>query len=433
MRILAFFYDSRSPVPMALAGTPRGRKPPKPEKAHKVSVMAVAEGDPQDTDQQPGRLMPDHYVLKNQFRILGQVGAGSFGQIYRARVLSNDKDLEVAVKAVVRQQRATEAKRAVLEQKILRDLSGMPNFPKLYSSGKETIGQRTFNYMVMDLLGPNLAELRKRRPEQRLEAVTVYRIGLQGLKAMEVFHKKGYVHRDIKPHNMCIGQRGEKQRIIYLLDFGLAREIRDAKGKLITRRNGIGFRGTVRYASLNAHRRYDQCAVDDLVAFYYTLCELADGRLPWSHLVDDMQVFNMKDQKKQRVSKRMPIQFQKMYDILDFELDVHCPDYPQLATLLESLLAREPKNDPHLPFEWEPDLNSVGDGDPLGVRRSHEHIPRTAISTQKIGTRHDEEEAPDPAQRQETPLKTGIPDRLLSTTLMKVGNVKKTTLALIPP
>lgn len=46
-------------------------------------------------------------------------------------------------------------------------------------------------------------------------------IGLQAIDRLEAFHKIGYIHRDVKPDNFSIGL-GEKNKIIYLFDFGLA-------------------------------------------------------------------------------------------------------------------------------------------------------------------------------------------------------------------
>ena len=43
-------------------------------------------------------------------------------------------------------------------------------------------------------------------------------------------------------------------RKIYMLDFGLARQYTNANGEVRPARAAAGFRGTVRYASINAHK-----------------------------------------------------------------------------------------------------------------------------------------------------------------------------------
>lgn len=55
------------------------------------------------------------------------------------------------------------------------------------------------NYMVMQMLGKNLAEIRKSRPQQKFSLTTTALLGRQILNAIHDLHLKGYLHRDIKP------------------------------------------------------------------------------------------------------------------------------------------------------------------------------------------------------------------------------------------
>lgn len=51
-----------------------------------------------------------------------------------------------------------------------------------------------------------------------------------------------------------MGRTGGACRTVFMLDFGLARQYVNAKGDIRTPRTAAGFRGTVRYASLTAHK-----------------------------------------------------------------------------------------------------------------------------------------------------------------------------------
>jgi serine/threonine protein kinase len=53
--------------------------------------------------------------------------------------------------------------------------------------------------MVMELLGENISELRRRQPNEQFSMLTTLKLGMQMLVAIEAVHDLGYLHRDIKP------------------------------------------------------------------------------------------------------------------------------------------------------------------------------------------------------------------------------------------
>lgn len=74
------------------------------------------------------------------------------------------------------------------------------------------------------------------------------------LNAIENVHNKGYIHRDIKPSNFLVG-RGKAKSKVYIADFGLSKLHLEKDGSPIEQRQNADFRGTVAYASLNAHNK----------------------------------------------------------------------------------------------------------------------------------------------------------------------------------
>lgn len=61
-----------------------------------------------------------------------------------------------------------------------------------------------FNYVVMQLQGKNLAELRRAQPRGAFSLSTTLRLGIQILKSIESIHEVGFLHRDIKPVSLFI-------------------------------------------------------------------------------------------------------------------------------------------------------------------------------------------------------------------------------------
>lgn len=74
------------------------------------------------------------------------------------------------------------------------------------------------------------------------------------LDAIESVHDRGYIHRDVKPSNFVMGEeKGQSQ--VYIVDFGLGKLHLKKDGSAIEERAGVDFRGTIVYASLNAHNK----------------------------------------------------------------------------------------------------------------------------------------------------------------------------------
>lgn len=74
------------------------------------------------------------------------------------------------------------------------------------------------------------------------------------LYAIEKVHDMGYIHRDIKPSNFVMGKDKCKNQV-YIVDFGLCKLHLNNRGVPLEQRRNADFRGTVAYASLNAHNK----------------------------------------------------------------------------------------------------------------------------------------------------------------------------------
>ena len=123
----------------------------------------------------------------------------------------------------------------------------IPIIPRVY----EFVETEKFNYIVMELLGKNIANLKKSMGNY-FSNTFAYNILLQMLTCIELIHLKGYIHRDIKPSNFVICKDEKK---VFLVDFGLAKLHLNKKGEPFAERKNAEFRGTIAFASMNAHNR----------------------------------------------------------------------------------------------------------------------------------------------------------------------------------
>lgn len=93
-------------------------------------------------------------------------------------------------------------------------------FPRLYSYCSD----QNYYYLVMQLLGVNLKELKESFKECKFSIQTVIIIALQLMNRLNSIHSQGYIHRDLKPANVVIGNESNEAHFIYLIDFGLAKK-----------------------------------------------------------------------------------------------------------------------------------------------------------------------------------------------------------------
>ena len=176
-------------------------------------------------------------------------------------------DLQTREHVALKVESVKQAKQVLrMEVTVLRRLQGKDHVCK-YIGGGST---EEFNYLVMTLQGKNLAELRRGQSKQCFSLSTTLRLGEQILVAIQNIHDIGFLHRDIKPSNFSIGRLPHEMRKVYMLDFGLARKYTNGQGKLRIARPQAGFRGTIRYASVNAHKnKVNQYRFDYFSSFLF--------------------------------------------------------------------------------------------------------------------------------------------------------------------
>ena len=145
------------------------------------------------------------------YEILGALGAGGMGEVYRARDSRLSRD--VAIKVLPAQYTGDPEWRRRLEREAqaISSLSH-PNICSLFDIGHH----EGTDFLVMEYLEGETLAKRLARGAMPLEQVIRY--GSEIAAALAAAHRKGIVHRDLKPGNVMLTRTGAR-----LLDFGLAK------------------------------------------------------------------------------------------------------------------------------------------------------------------------------------------------------------------
>ncbi|NP_001258159.1 tau-tubulin kinase 1 [Rattus norvegicus] len=289
-------------------------------------------------------ILPANYVVKDRWKVLKKIGGGGFGEIYEAMDLLTRENVALKVESAQQPKQVLK-----MEVAVLKKLQGKDHVCRFIGCGRN----EKFNYVVMQLQGRNLADLRRSQPRGTFTLSTTLRLGKQILESIEAIHSVGFLHRDIKPSNFAMGRLPSTYRKCYMLDFGLARQYTNTTGDVRPPRNVAGFRGTVRYASVNAHKNREMGRHDDLWSLFYMLVEFAVGQLPWRKIKDKEQVGMIKEKYEHRMLlKHMPSEFHLFLDHIA-SLDYFTkPDYQLIMSVFENSM-KERGIAENEAFDWE--------------------------------------------------------------------------------
>jgi serine/threonine-protein kinase len=159
-------------------------------------------------------------ALGDDYELLGLLGTGGFGRVYRVRDLSLEREVALKVLHPSLTQDPEVVERFRREAQLAAGLNH-PNIVNIY----DIAGRSGLLWYTMELIGgPSLAQLVER--DGPLPVDRVLRLLREALSALAHAHGSGLVHRDIKPENMLIAPDGSLQ----ITDFGLALALRGKFG-----------------------------------------------------------------------------------------------------------------------------------------------------------------------------------------------------------
>ena len=224
----------------------------------------------------PGRLAQGCELL-GRFAVEELVGVGGMGAVYRGSRLQNHSAVAIKVLWHDLAREPSEIKRFTREARAAGMLSH-PHIVKVVDFGSDTQSHALF--IVMEYLtGQKLSDAivaKSVLPPLR----TVY-IGAQTCKALAETHRKGIVHRDIKPDNIFLQNVGGKRDFVKLVDFGLSIFTSTAEGEARITRPGFVV-GSPEYIAPEQAVGDTVGPAADLYSLGVVLYECLSGRPPFT-------------------------------------------------------------------------------------------------------------------------------------------------------
>lgn len=298
----------------------------------------------------------------DDFEIHGVLGRGGMGVVYEA----TQKSLDRIVALKVMRLDLTDSKTIERFQREAETAAGLhhTNIVPVFATGRE--GNNSW-YVMQRIEGESLAHqiktaYRSEDPHP-IPIEKIINVGIQAAEALDYAHKRDVIHRDVKPANLIV----DKQGVVWLTDFGLARRIVDVgtttTGALL---------GTPRYMSPEQAGATctDVTHHTDIYSLGATLYELATGSPPFS---GDEPLAVMA-----KIRNEEPTSIQTLRHDASRDLDI----------VLAKAMAKQPTHRYPSASAFADDLRAVGEGRPIRARtmswiersirwtRRHDHLVR---------------------------------------------------------
>ncbi|HXY38114.1 MAG TPA: serine/threonine-protein kinase, partial [Vicinamibacteria bacterium] len=186
----------------------------------------------------------------------------------------------VALKMLARGAGDAEAEARLLREARVASVLTHPNVAVVYEIGEAELDGRATHYIAMEhVRGRTLAELLR---EGKMSAAALLPIARQVAEALADAHEHGIVHRDVKPGNVMVGERGA----VKVLDFGLARfapPVTDESATWSGEHGGVdsALAGTLAYMSPEQLRGAPLDARCDVFSLGVLIHELVSGERPF--------------------------------------------------------------------------------------------------------------------------------------------------------
>jgi eukaryotic-like serine/threonine-protein kinase len=211
-------------------------------------------------------------TLSGRYETAERLGSGGMSNVYKAtdRILERQVAVKILAEHLSDDERfvARFRREALAVARLIH-----PNIVQVYDSGVDD-GR---HYIVMEYVaGRSGAQILQRHGP--VDADTAGEIGIQACAGLDYAHRRGIIHRDVKPGNLMItgGPVGSGELVVKLTDFGIARAIEQTR---ITQVGSVV--GTAAYLSPEQVRGDEATPGTDVYALGVVLYQFLTGRLPY--------------------------------------------------------------------------------------------------------------------------------------------------------
>jgi eukaryotic-like serine/threonine-protein kinase len=210
--------------------------------------------------------------LSGRYEIGERLGTGGMSSVYKAtdRILERTVAVKILAEHLSDDERFVERfkREALAVAKLIH-----PNIVQVYDTGKD----ENRRYIVMEYVeGRSGAQILQRQGP--VEPDVAAEIGIQACAGLDYAHRRGIIHRDVKPGNLMIvgGPVGGGEMVVKLTDFGIARAIEQTR---ITQVGSVV--GTAAYLAPEQVRGEEATPATDVYALGVVLYQFLTGRLPY--------------------------------------------------------------------------------------------------------------------------------------------------------